>query len=136
MTGRKANKGNAPQRKKATRIQQSPNTSQQVEDSQLPPNIKKEQPPQPQVVKKIAKVDNDEARTLNTVFKSNPDAQMKDFIKKAVVKPGPSQAVKALPKTPAETHPPAVVQELLETDDDVTDNLGKVFKVSKSYKNI
>lgn len=101
------------------------------------PNIKREQPPSPNVVKKILKAENDEARTLKTVFKSNPDSQMKDFIKKASStgqqKPAPS---KPALKTPAENHPAAVAQELLETDDDVADNLGRLFKASKSFKSV
>lgn len=101
------------------------------------PNIKREQPPSPNVVKKILKAENDEARTLKTVFKSNPDSQMKDFIKKAssTGQQKPTPAKPAL-KTPAENHPPAVAQELLETDDDVADNLGRLFKASKSFKSV
>jgi len=89
---------------------------------------------QPQA-KKVIKAEIDESKTLKHVFKSNPDSQMKDFIKKAS-KPSQPTGNKMLPKTPAEAHPPAVVQELLETDDDVADNLGKLFKASKSYKNV
>lgn len=84
--------------------------------------------------KKIIKAEIDESRTLKHVFKSNPDSQMKDFINKAA-KPSQQPATKLVPKTPADAHPPAVAQELLETDDDVADNLGKLFKASKSYKN-
>ena len=142
MTGRKGGKGPKKrarqQQKQDNQQQQQAQTGQQQEDSQAsspPTNIKKEQPPQPQIVKKILKAENDEARTLKTVFKSNPDSQMKDFIKKASTKPS-QQNAKALPKTPAENHPPAVAQELLETDDDVADNLARLFKASKSYKNL
>lgn len=101
-----------------------------------PSNVKKEQPAAPQTVKKIAKAENDEAKTLKVVFKSNPDIQMKEFIKKAVVRPAAQQASKVTLKTPADAHPPAVAQELLDTDDDVADNLAKLFKASKSYKNL
>lgn len=117
--------------------QQQTNQTHNEEPSSPPSNVKKEQPPPPQTVKKILKTENDEAKTLKTVFKSNPDLQMKEFIKKAVVKPNNTQqASKAVLKTPADTHPPAVAQELLDTDDDVADNLCKLFKASKSYKNI
>lgn len=125
MTGRKSTKV----RVKKNAKERSP----QAAEDPLPPNIKKEQPPQPQVLKKILKTEHDEARTLKVVFKSNPDTQMKDFIKKAA-KPAP-QAAKNTSKLPAEMHPPQVAQELLETDDDVADNLGRLFKASKSYKN-
>lgn len=140
MTGRKVGKSSkrkARQQQKQDNQQQA-QTGQPQEDSQTsspPTNIKKEQPPQPQIVKKILKAENDEARTLKTVFKSNPDSQMKDFIKKAATKPA-QPAAKVLPKTPADNHPPAVAQELLETDDDVADNLARLFKASKSYKNL
>lgn len=100
----------------------------------IAPNIKKEQPLPPQAFKKIIKTEYDEARTLKVVFKSNPDSQMKEFIKKAA-KPTAAISSKQTVKTPADNHPPAVVQELLETDDDVADNLGKLFKTSKSLKN-
>ena len=147
MTGRKSTR-NA--RRKATATKQAQQQSQQAaaasqqslpqqqQDDSVnspPGNIKREQPPPPQVVKKILKAETDEARTLKTVFKSNPDSQMKEFIKKAAVKPAQQPKAPVL-KTPAETHPPAVVQELLETDDDVADNLGKLFRTSKSYKNL
>lgn len=140
MTGRKSNK--APKRKafkQQTQAQTQTQTPQQNQNQTLdepsPTNIKREQPPTTQVVKKILKAENDEARTLKTVFKSNPDTQMKDFIKKAAIKPN-QQVIKAVAKIPAENHPPAVAQELLETDDDVADNLARIFKTSKSYKNI
>ena len=141
MTGRKSSK--AP-RKRATKQQQpqqqaQPPGQQQDESQQLgspPNNIKKEQPPQPQIVKKILKAETDEAKTLKTVFKSNPDSQMKEFIKKAATKPPNQQVAKVVAKTPAENHPPAVAQELLDTDDDVADNLARLFKASKSYKNL
>lgn len=132
MTGRKSIRA---RQKKGTRQQQVTQPVGQSQDDSPPNNIKKEQPPQPQIVKKILKAENDEARTLKTVFKSNPDSQMKDFIKKASAKPN-HQAAKAIAKTPAENHPPAVAQELLETDDDVADNLARLFKASKSYKNL
>lgn len=140
MTGRKSGKG---ARKKAAKLLQQQQQQQQqpqqqqatvAQDEQVPNNIRKEQPPPQQVVKKILKAENDEARTLKIVFKSNPDTQMKDFIKKAV-KPS-QQPAKQLPKTPAENHPPAVAQDLLETDDDVADNLARLFKASKSMKNL
>lgn len=132
MTGRKSTK---VVKKKATQREQQ--QAQQVQDDlgSPPANIKREQPPPAQTVKKILKVDNDEARTLKTVFKSNPDSQMKDFIKKAEVSKPPLQAAKVIAKTPADTHTAAIAQELLETDDDVADNLAKLFKASKSYKN-
>ena len=137
MTGRKSTKVT---KKKATaqqQQQQQQGQAQLQEDIGSPPsNIKREQPPPAQTVKKILKTENDEARTLKTVFKSNPDSQMKDFIKKAVVTRPAQQAAKVIAKTPADTHPPAVAQELLETDDDVADNLVKLFKTSKSYKNL
>lgn len=111
-------------------------TAKQTIEEQVPAgNIRKEQPPAAQVVKKIIKAENDEAKTLNTVFKSNPDTQMKEFIKKAGTKPTQQQAAKIAVKTPAESHPPAVAQELLDTDDDVADNLARLFKASKSFKN-
>lgn len=111
-------------------------TAKQTIEDQVPAtNIRKEQPPPAQVVKKIIKTENDEAKTLNIVFKSNPDTQMKEFIKKAATKPGQQQAAKIAVKTPAESHPPAVAQELLDTDDDVADNLARLFKASKSFKN-
>lgn len=138
MTGRKSGK---VQKKKpaAQQAQQQPQQGQggTTEETNSPPNnIKREQPAQPHTVKKIAKAENDEAKTLKVVFKSNPDIQMKEFIKKAVVKPVAQQANKVTLKTPADAHPPAVVQELLDTDDDVADNLAKLFKTSKSYKNL
>lgn len=141
MTGRKNTKQQPKRKAAAKQPQVSQSTSQasnQTTDDSLavtPPNIKKEQPAPPQVVKKILKTESDEARTLKTVFKSNPDSQMKEFIKKAAVKPA-QQASKVVAKTPAESHPPAVAQELLDTDDDVADNLGRLFKTSKSYKNL
>lgn len=121
MTGRKSSKNH----KRKTPKQ---------EDGLQGHNIKKEQPPAPQVIKKIIKAENDEAKTLNIVFKSNPDTQMKDFIKKAATKHA-QPAAKYAVKTPADQHPPAVAQELLETDDDVADNLARLFKASKSLKN-
>ena len=144
MTGRKSSKVQKRRTKKKHPTEQQteqpqPQPQQQLDDaspSSPPTNIKKEQPPQPQIVKKILKAENDEAQTLKYVFKSNPDSQMKEFIKKASVKPGQQTAAKAVPKTPAENHPPAVAQELLETDDDVADNLARLFKASKSYKNL
>lgn len=143
MTGRKANKAGV--RRKGARAQQvtpavqqqtsqpPAQSQQQTDDSQvgLPSNIKREQPPQQLVVKKILKAENDEARTLKTVFKSNPDSQMRDFIKKAGSKQN-QPATKVLPKTPAENHPPAVAQELQDTDDDVADNLARLFKTSRN----
>lgn len=140
MTGRKSNKGPRKKVSKQSQAQSNVQASQQqitAQPDDLPSsnNIKKEQPPQPQIVKKILKAENDEARTLKTVFKSNPDSQMKDFIKKAATKPT-QQVIKVVAKTPAETHPPAVAQELLDTDDDVADNLARLFKASKSYKNL
>lgn len=145
MTGRKSGKGarkKGPRRQKDQQTQQTQDQQQQqplaqganAQDDPVPNGIRKEQPPPQQVVKKILKAENDEARTLKVVFKSNPDSQMKDFIKKAV-KPS-QQAAKQLPKTPAETHPAAVAQDLLETDDYVADNLGRLFKASKSMKNL
>lgn len=128
MTGRKSNK-NAKKKTQRPAVDDT-------QPSSPPANIRREQPPQPQVVKKILKAENEEAKTLKTVFKSNPDSQMKDFIKKASVNKGSQQVAKALPRTPADTHPPAVAQELLETDDDVADNLARLFKTSKSYKNL
>lgn len=141
MTGRKSSKAPKRRTRKKHPEQQAeqPPPQQQPDDAPLsspPPNIKKEQPPQPQIVKKILKAENDEAQTLKFVFKSNPDSQMKEFIKKASSKPGQQTAVKAMPKTPAENHSPAVAQELIETDDDVADNLVRLFKTSKSYKNL
>lgn len=129
MTGRKASKTSK------TVKQRAPSRQQNNQADESPPNnlIRKEQPPQPQIVKKILKTENDEARTLKTVFKSNPDSQMKEFIQKGTK---PMQVAKNISKTPAENHPPAVAQELLETDDDVADNLAKLFKASKSYKNV
>jgi hypothetical protein len=137
MTGRKSSK--VVKKRVAQQPQQAANQQQGTQQDDLgspPANIKREQPPPAQTVKKILKAENDEARTLKIVFKSNPDSQMKDFIKKAVVAKPPQQATKVIAKTPADTHPPAVAQELLETDDDVADNLAKLFKASKSYKNI
>lgn len=144
MTGsRKSNK--APRKKAAAKQQPTNQTPQnqtsqnqnQPDDIGSPPvNIKKEQPPTQQVVKKILKAENDEAKTLKTVFKSNPDSQMKEFIKIAAKKPTQPGASKAVSRTPAENHPPAVAQELLETDDDVADNLARLFKASKSFKNL
>lgn len=138
MTGRKSTKvakrratKQPPQGNQQQQLQQTP---QGQSDELSPVNIRKEQPPPPQIVKKILKAENDEARTLKTVFKSNPDSQMKEFIKKAAVKPN-QQTAKMASKIPAENHPAAVAQELLETDDDVADNLGRLFKASKSYKN-
>lgn len=142
MTGRrnnKAGKGKNVSKQPQTRVQnqqQNPPAAAEETSGSVPSNIKKEQPAPPQVVKKILKTENDEARTLKTVFKSNPDSQMKDFIKKAAVKPQQPAVTKPVMKTPAESHPPAVAQELLETDDDVADNLAKLFKTSKSYKNV
>lgn len=136
MTGRKTNKAFKAVTKNRASKPSSPQ-QQNFDDSQasnVSSNIRKEQPTPPQVVKKILKTENDEAKTLKTVFKSNPDSQMKEFIQKAG-KPTP-QVVKNIAKTPAENHPPAVAQELLETDDDVADNLAKLFKTSKSYKNV
>lgn len=144
MTGRKSSK--VPKRRVSKQqLQQQQQTTpasgqpqanlNQVLDEPLPTNIKREQPPVAHVVKKILKAENDEARTLKTVFKSNPDSQMKEFIQRAAVKPN-QQAVKTILKIPAENHPAAVAQELLETDDDVADNLARIFKTSKSYKNI
>lgn len=144
MTGRKTTKATkAVVAKQRTGRIPSPQQQQQYQQPQPQPNyddttniasnIKKEQPPPPQIVKKILKTENDEAKTLKTVFKSNPDSQMKEFIQKAA-KPTP-QTVKNVSKTPAENHPPAVAQELLEIDDDVADNLARLFKTSKSYKN-
>lgn len=136
MTGRKSSK--APKRrasKQQTQTQTPQQNQNQTSDDTSPINIKREQPPTAQVVKKILKAENDEARTLKTVFKSNPDTQMRDFIKKAAIKPN-QQMNKAAAKIPAENHPPAVAQELLETDDDVADNLARIFKTSKSYKDI
>lgn len=115
---------------------QVPSSQSADEPGSPPTNVKKEQPPTQQVVKKILKAENDEAKTLKTVFKSNPDSQMKEFIKIAAKKPTQSTAAKTVARTPAENHPPAVAQELLETDDDVADNLARLFKTSKSYKNI
>lgn len=144
MTTRKSNKTiKTRAQKRATAAPQQllnppgsiqPTPSQQSEDP-LPYNIKKEQPPPPQVVRKILKAENDEARTLKTVFKSNPDSQVKDFIKKAASKSSQG-STRVNHRTPAESHPPAVTQELLETDDDVADNLARLFKTSKSYKNM
>lgn len=153
MTGRKSGKNEKAARKRAAKLQrqqeqlQQQQQQQQLQQQQLqqqpsasfqdepvPNGIRREQPPQQVVVKKILKAENDEAKTLKVVFKSNPDSQMKDFIKKAA-KPS-QQVAKPLPKTPAETHPPAVAQELLETDDDVADNLARLFKASKSMKNL
>jgi len=142
MTGRKSaknpkKKGTKQQQQPTQGQQQSQSPSQGPDDPQLgspPPNIKKEPLPQPQVVKKILKAETDEAKTLKIVFKSNPDTQMKEFIKRAATKP--NQTVKAISKTPAENHPAAVAQELLDTDDDVADNLARLFKTSKSYKNL
>lgn len=136
MTG--SRKSTKASRKKAVPRQPTPNTSQQTTDeSNSPPsNIKKEQPPTQQAVKRILKTENDEAKTLKTVFKSNPDSQMKEFIKIAAKKPTQPTTIKAIAQTPAENHPPAVAQELLETDDDVADNLARLFKTSKSYKNL
>lgn len=137
MTGRHNTK-DKDKKKRATKKKEEP--PQQAAEDAGPggPNIKREQPPSPNVVKKILKAENDEARTLKTVFKSNPDSQMKDFIKKASStgqqKPVPPKP--AAMKTPAENHPPAVAQELLETDDDVADNLGRLFKASKSFKSV
>lgn len=149
MTGRRTNKtakGKSVSKQPQTRVQNAQNAQQQSQNqpiaaeegsgSSLPSNIKKEQPAPPQVVKKILKTENDEAKTLKTVFKSNPDSQMKDFIKKAAVKPQQPAVTKPVVKTPAESHPPAVAQDLLDTDDDVADNLAKLFKTSKSYKNV
>lgn len=139
MTGRKSSK--APKRRVSKQQQQTTASGQpqansnQVIEEPPPNNIKKEQPPTAHVVKKILKAENDEARTLKTVFKSNPDSQMKEFIQKAAVKPNQQPARTAL-KIPAENHPAAVAQELLDTDDDVADNLARIFKTSKSYKNI
>lgn len=155
MTGRKSNRKRVAKQQQPipqTSQQQQPqtqphpqqqqrqiqSTNQLIDDnlgSPPPNNIRKEQPPPPQIVKKILKAESEEASTLKTVFKSNPDAQMKEFIKKAVTKPT-QHVTKVAVKTPADTHPPAVAQELLETDDDVADNLAKLFKTSKSYKNI
>lgn len=134
MTGRKNAKQAAPRRRNAARQPQQQVPAPQApqpDESASPPNIKKEQPPPQQVVKKILKAENDEARTLKTVFKSNPDTQMRDFIKKAGTKPN-THAIKVVAKTPADSHPPAVAQELLETDDDVADNLARLFKTNKS----
>lgn len=147
MNDRKSSRN--PPRGKTTRQTRTQNQAHQQQQQQQaiqntytdevsgspPGNIKREQPPAPQVVKKILKTENDEARTLKTVFKSNPDSQMKDFIKKAAVKPTQQATPKPAVKVPADNHPPAVAQELLETDDDVADNLAKLFKASKSYKN-
>lgn len=134
MTGRK--KSTKKLKRETTpqhRRQAVPQTNDDSTTSEaIPANIKKEAPPPIQTVKKIIKTENDEARTLKVVFKSNPDTQMKDFIKKGS-KPAPV-STKVTLKTPAETHPPAVVEELLETDDEVADNLTKLFKTSKSYK--
>lgn len=134
MTGKKSTK----HPKKKT-IKQAPQQPLPPVPSGQPPdeggqNIKKEQPPSAHVVKKILKAETDEAQTLKVVFKSNPDAQMKDFIKKAT-KPLP-QVTKNIAKTPADNHPPLVAQELLDTDDDVADNLTRLFKTSKSYKDL
>lgn len=131
MTGGKSEK--KPKRKLAGKQQTSTDDSSPPQTGQS--NIKKEQPPPVQLVKKIIKAENDEAKTLKTVFKSNPDSQMKDFIRKAATKPS-QPASKMAMKTPAELHPPAVAQELLDTDDDVADNLAKLFKASKSFKNV
>lgn len=145
MTGRKktssqkAHKGS----QKVSRQQLTKSTvshAQTVDDSinsstsdVIPNNIKKEQPPPPQTVRKIIKTENDEARALKQVFKSNPDSQMKDFIKKA--QKIPPVASKTSSKLPADNHTPAVSAELLDTDDDVADNLARLFKASKSLKN-
>lgn len=141
MTGsRKSSK--APRKKAAVKQQQTnqpPQNQNQTQSDDLgspPVNIRKEQPPTQQVVKKILKAENDEARTLKTVFKSNPDSQMKEFIKIAAKKPAQPTTSKTVARTPADNHPPAVAQELLETDDDVADNLARLFKASKSFKNI
>ena len=140
MTGRKNATGRNPQKKRARKDQQvqpNPPQSEAPDDSLVrsPPNVRKEQPPPTQVVKKILKTENDEARTLKTVFKSNPDSQMKDFIRKAGNKANQPVA-KTTYKVPAESHPPAVAQDLIEIDDDVADNLGRLFKASKSFKNV
>lgn len=98
-----------------------------------PTNIKKEQPAPQQTIKKIIKVDLDEAKTLaKLVFKSDPNTQMKDFIRKAAVKT--PTIVAKMPKTPADSHPAAVTQDLLDTDDDVADNLGRLFKTVRESK--
>lgn len=140
MTGRKS--GKAAKKRAAKRQQDQQQPQQQaaqtlpgiIPDEPVPNGIRKEQPSPQQVVKKILKAENDEARTLKVVFKSNPDTQMKDFIKKAAKPPQPT--TKQLPKTPADAHPPAVAQDLLETDDEVADNLCRMFKASKSMKNL
>lgn len=134
MTGR--NKSNRTSRKKTVKQTQQVVPSQVDDQVGSPPAVvKREQPTLQQVAKKIIRAENEEARTLKIVFKSNPDSQMKDFIKKAVTKPS-QQPAKVTIKTPADNHPPAVAQELLETDDDVADNLAKLFKASKSFKNV
>lgn len=136
MTGRKASKTNkTPKQNRYQSNKQLINAQLQREVDDSPPNtnIRKEQPPPPQTVKKIQKAENEEAKTLKTVFKSNPDSQMREFIQKGAK---PIQTAKTASKTPAENHPPAVAQELLETDDDVADNLARLFKTSKSYKNL
>lgn len=137
MTG--ANKSNKAPRRRASKqnlIQTQPSSQAQEEQLGSPPgNVKREQPASQQVVKRIIKAESDEARTLKTVFKSNPDTQMRDFIKKASTKPI-QPTTKTAAKTPADTHPPAIAQELLDTDDDVADNLVRLFKTSKSFKNI
>lgn len=127
--GRKSSKN--PRRKTASKQQSLPVQALASDDSSgSPPNIRREQPPPQQVVKKILKADNDEARTLKTVFKSNPDSQMKEFIKIASTKPTQQTSTKTVVKTPAENHPPAIAQELLETDDDVADNLVGCLKLA------
>lgn len=118
--------GQSTQSQAIQQVVQTDETSSNAPSVQLKPST---------AAKKMIKAEIDESRTLKHVFKSNPDSQMKDFIKKAA-KPSQPAIAKNLPKTPAEAHPPAVVQELLETDDDVADNLGKLFKASKSYKNL
>lgn len=138
MTGK--NKSNKAPRKKASKqnlTQQSLQPTQQLEEQpgSPPGNVRREQPASQQVVKKIIRAESEEARTLKTVFKSNPDAQMKEFIKKASTRPMQPNT-KTVLKTPADSHPPAVAQDLLETDDEMADNLARLFKASKSFKNV
>ena len=141
MTGRKSTKKKAAVAKQqAQATQHQPKREQASNEDTInsppPNNIRKEQPPPPQTVKKIAKAENEEANTLKTVFKSDPNTQMKDFIKKAAKPPTTQVVAKLVAKTPADSHPPAIAQQLLDTDDDVADNLAKLFKSSKSYKNL
>lgn len=137
MTGRKSNKDKKKPKGPKNTAQYNNNPNSPDNDLSLGgPNIKREQPPSQNVVKKIAKAENDEAKKLQVVFKSNPDSQMKDFIKKASTSNKNSPQARHTLKTPADQHPPAVAQELLETDDDVADNLGRLFKASKSFKSV